>query len=386
MKVAVVTGTRAEFGLLAPLMHKIESSEKLDLQLIVTGAHLLEEFGSTVDEIRAEGFTIDRTVPEITSALTGQEVARQVGAGVISFTDSLEELSPDVVVLLGDRYELLAAATAAFFLDIPIVHLHGGEVTQGAFDDAIRHAISKFARIHAVAAPEYAERLIRAGEQPDSVHVVGGLGVHALEVMEKLSRGELETLLGFVLKSPVLVVTYHPVTAGERDTQSEINSLISALGKFPSATVIFTLPNADPEHRIIAESIKQAVAKHANWYVFASLGIQKYSSLLEQASVVVGNSSSGLLEAPSCGVPTVNIGPRQDGRIKAVSVLSCGTQQFEIEESIQLALSPYFQKSLVGMENPYGGPGAPDRILSILEVTPFGTLGPKKYFDPTGKD
>jgi len=385
MKVAVVTGTRAEFGLLAPLMHKIESSEKLDLQLIVTGAHLLVEFGSTVDEIRAEGFTIDRTVPEITSASTGQEVARQVGVGVIAFTETLGELAPDVVLLLGDRYELLAAATAAFFLDIPIVHVHGGEVTQGAFDDAIRHVISKFARVHAVAAPEYAERLIRAGEQPDSVHVVGGLGVDALANVQRLSRHELEAELGIRLGDPLFLVTYHPVTAAAHDTKREIASLAAALEAFPEATVVFTLPNADPEHEIITMALEQAVLRRDRWHLFSSLGTRNYVSLLSEAAVVVGNSSSGLLEAPSLEVPTVNIGPRQEGRLAAQSVLSCGTNQEEIEENITRAISRQFADSIRGMESPYGKPGATDRIIALLESIPFDTLVEKVYYDPPEK-
>jgi len=385
MKVAVVTGTRAEFGLLAPLMHKIESSEKLDLQLIVTGAHLLAEFGSTVGEIRAEGFTIDRTVPEITSASTGQEVARQVGAGVIAFTDALGELAPDAVLLLGDRYELLAAATAAFFLDIPIVHVHGGEVTQGAFDDAIRHVISKFARVHAVAAPEYAERLIRAGEQPDSVHVVGGLGVDALANVQRLSRHELEAELGIRLGDPLFLVTYHPVTAAAHDTKREIASLAAALEAFPEATVVFTLPNADPEHEIITMALEQAVLRRDRWHLFSSLGTRNYVSLLSEAAVVVGNSSSGLLEAPSLEVPTVNIGPRQDGRLAAQSVLPCGTNQEEIEENITRGISREFADSIRGMESPYGKPGATDRIIALLESVPFDTLVQKVYYDPPEK-
>ena len=385
MKVAVVTGTRAEYGLLAPLMHKVESSKKLDLQLIVTGAHLLGEFGSTVDEIRAEGFTIDKTVPEITSASTGQEVARQVGVGIVSFTDTLVELAPDVVLLLGDRYELLAAATAAFFLGIRIVHVHGGEVTQGAFDDAIRHAISRFARVHLVAAPEYAARLIRAGEQPDSVHVVGGLGVDALANVRRLARDELEAELGIRLGDPLFLVTYHPVTAAAHDTSREIASLVSALEEFPEATVVFTLPNADPEHEIIAAALKQAVSVHDGWSLVSSLGTVNYVSLLSEAAVVVGNSSSGLLEAPSLEVPTVNIGPRQEGRLAAQSVLSCGTGQEEIEENITRAISREFADSIRGLESPYGKPGAADRIIAVLESVSFDNLVEKVYYDSADK-
>ena len=384
-KIAVVTGTRAEYGLLAPVMHKIKASSSLELQVIVTGAHLLAEFGLTVEDIVEEGFVVNRSIPEISSASTGAEVAQQVGAGVIAFTAAFGELAPDALVLLGDRYELLAAATAAYFLAIPIVHLHGGEVTQGAFDDAIRHTISQFARVHAVAAPEYAERLIRAGAQPDSVHVVGGLGVDSVHSADNLTKNELEAALGIVLEGPLLLVTYHPVTAGKHDTETEIQSLFSALGSFPEATVVFTLPNADPEHDVIAKALQEVVKGKEDWHLFSSLGATTYLSLLTQASAVVGNSSSGLTEAPILRVPTVNIGPRQDGRLKARTVLSCGTGQAEIEEAIVQALSHDFMESLIGVESPYGTAGATDRVLALLESTAFDTLDQKKYYDPPEK-
>ena len=380
-KIAVVTGTRAEYGLLSPLMHKIKESTTLQLQVIVTGAHLLPQFGLTVREIEADGFVIDHTVPEISSASDGHEVARQVGAGTIALTDVFLDLVPDAVVLVGDRFELMAAATAAMFLNIPIVHVHGGEVTHGAFDDAVRHAISQFSRIHCVAAPEYAARLIRAGAQPDSVHVVGGLGVDALHSVDRMTSDELSTELGMSVDGTVLLVTFHPVTAAAHDTQAEVSALIEALEKFPDATVVFTAPNADPEHRIVRDAIAQAVGRHKNWHVFSSLGLRKYSSLLAHASAVVGNSSSGLLEAPSLGIPTVNVGPRQDGRLMAMSVLSCGTSAADIRDSITHALSPSFRESLAGMETHYGGPGAADRILSLLEATAFDSLAEKKYYD-----
>lgn len=381
-KIAVVTGTRAEYGLLAPLMHKIESSPILDLQVVVTGAHLLPEFGLTVKDIVREGFRIDISVPEISSASNGLEVAKQVGAGVTAFTAAFEMLAPDAVLLLGDRYELLAAATAAFFSGIPIVHLHGGEVTRGAFDDAIRHAISQFARVHAVAAPEYAERIIRAGAQPDSVHVVGGLGVDSLFGVEKLTKSDLEAELGIVVENPLLLVTYHPVTAAKHDTALEIQSLVSALHSFPDATVVFTLPNADPEHGVINQVLQQAVKGKENWHLFASLGAKLYLSLLAQASAVVGNSSSGILEAPTLCVPTVNIGPRQDGRLKAQSVISCGTGEATIEAAITQALSMEFVETLSGMESPYGKAGATGKVLALLESTVFDTLKQKEYYDP----
>lgn len=381
MKIAVVTGTRAEYGLLAPLMHKIQDSQILELQLIVTGAHLLPEFGSTVDEITRDGFNIDRLVPELSKASTGPEVARQVGRGIPAFVQVLEDLSPEAVLLLGDRYELLAAAIASFFLGIPIVHLHGGELTQGAFDDAIRHTISQYAHIHAVAAPEYRNRLIRAGASPESVHIVGGLGIDSLQNSDLLSLSELEEDLGIALRSPVLLVTYHPVTSATHDTAQEIDGLIQALRSFPEATVVFTLPNADPEHKVISDALSDAVISEDNWHLFSSLGSQKYLSLMSHGSAVIGNSSSGLMEAPSLGVPTVNIGPRQSGRLLARSVFTCGPTAAEIRDTIGLALAAGSEGLLRSGESPYGQPGASERVLALLEATVFASLGPREYYD-----
>lgn len=372
--VAVVTGTRAEFGLLAPLMRKVRSSSSLNLQVIATGTHLLPEFGMTKNEITQMGFTIDWEVSEITRALTPSDAARQVGFGIVGFTEALQSLSPDALILLGDRYELLAAATSAFFLGVPIVHLHGGESTEGAFDDAIRHAISQFASLHAVAAEEYADRLIRAGAAPKDVHVVGGFGIDSIQHTTRLTRSELESQLGISTSQPLFLVTYHPVTSGPHDTLAEIEALVQALRSFPKATVVFTSPNADPEHDVIQEAIQSVVKMNSNWHVFDSLGSEKYLSLLAEASVIVGNSSSGLMEAPALGVPTVNIGPRQAGRLMAGSVLCCGPSQAEIERSIFRACSRDFRQSFGGSENPYGKPGASSAVLYLLESSDFDSL------------
>lgn len=385
MRIAVVTGTRAEYGLLAPIMHGIEDSPNLDLQVLVTGSHLLDDFGLTVDEIASDGFQISRQIREISSANSGIEVARQVGAGTAAFADALVDLGPSAVLLLGDRYELFAAASAAFFLDIPIVHLHGGEITAGAFDDAIRHAVSQLARLHAVAAPEYGERLIRAGADPRDVHVVGGLGVDSIRRTDKLSRNELETELGFRLRETLLLVTYHPVTLADHDTLTEIRSLLHALDAVSNASVVFTMPNTDPEHATIVEEVEQAVTKRPDWHLFASLGSEKYLSLLALSSAVVGNSSSGLMEAPTLGIPTVNVGPRQDGRLLASSVICCGTGANEIREAIARALSSEFVESIQGLSSPYGESGAADRVLALLETTSFDNLEPRKYYDSPEK-
>lgn len=382
MKVCVVTSTRADFGLLKGLLHRINDSSMFDLQVVATGAHLLEQFGATRQDILNSGFTVNLEVTELTSATTGSDVADQVGGGIVGFSAGFQRLGPDVVVLLGDRYEMLAAAVAAFFLKIPIVHLHGGEVTQGAFDDAIRHSITKFAQIHCVAAKEYAERIIRAGEPPESVHVTGGLGVDEILRTDLLSKKELEDALGLNLGWPFFLVTYHPVTAGTHDSSQEIESLIEALDSFSGATVIFTMPGADPEHQVIVNRIAEAVSLRApDWHFIVSLGQQKYLSLVAVASAVVGNSSSGLLEAPTLKTPTVNIGNRQTGRRMASSVLQADATTARITEALRYAVSPQFKAVAAKTENPYGGGGAVDRIVKILEETDFSRLGQKIYHD-----
>jgi GDP/UDP-N,N'-diacetylbacillosamine 2-epimerase (hydrolysing) len=363
-------------------MTRIEESRKLDLQVVVTGAHLMSQFGNTVQDIVDAGFSVDWRVTELSAASTGADVANQVGEGISGFSRGFQNLTPDVVVLLGDRYEILSGAIAAFFLEIPVLHLHGGEVTHGAFDDAIRHSISKFARTHGVAAAEYAERLIRAGEQPDSVHIVGGLGVDEILRTTLLSRQELESSLELALESEVFLVTYHPVTAGAHDSRAEVDSLIAALDCFPEATVIFTMPGADPDHQIVVERITEAVATRSpRWHFFSSLGQQKYLSLLALASAVVGNSSSGILEAPTVRTPTVNIGPRQAGRLMAHSVIQAEPTTVSVVGALNSAISPEFRAILADVVNPYGTGGAVDKIMGILEETDFSTLGPKIYHD-----
>ncbi len=382
MKVCVVTSTRADFGLLRGMMTRIEESRKLDLQVLVTGAHLMSQFGNTVQDIADAGFSVDWTVTELSAASTGADVADQVGEGISGFRRGFQNLNPDVVVLLGDRYEILSGAIAAFFLDIPVLHLHGGEVTHGAFDDTIRHTITKFARIHGVATPEYAERIIRAGEQPDSVHIVGGLGVDEILRTTLLSRQELESSLELALDGEVFLVTYHPVTAGAHDSGAEIDSLVAALDSFPEATVIFTMPGADPDHQIVVERITEAVATRSpRWHFFSSLGQEKYLSLLALASAVVGNSSSGILEAPTLRTPTVNIGPRQAGRLMAHSVIQAEPTTASIVLALNRARSPEFQSILEDVANPYGTGGAVDKIIGVLEETDFSTLGPKIHYD-----
>lgn len=382
MKICVVTGTRAEFGLLQGLMGLIDASENYDLQVVVTGTHLLEDFGYTVNAITDAGFTIDARVPQITYAVSGSDVATQVGEGVVGFTQAFSALEPDALVVLGDRYEMLAASMAAFFLDIPILHIHGGEVTHGAFDDTIRHTITKLASLHCVAHEDYARRVIQLGERPERVHVVGGLGVDRLAETHLLSKGELERELGLEIGEPLFLVTYHPVTSGVSDALQEVRQLIASLEEFPDATVIVTMPNADPDHQTIASALVDAVARNQERWLFSrSLGQVRFWSLMALATAVVGNSSSGILEAPSFRTATVNIGPRQRGRIMAGSVVSCAPDATAIFRALRQVMEEAFRQSLHAVQNPLGGPGASERIVALLPKLESATLKAKVFYD-----
>jgi UDP-hydrolysing UDP-N-acetyl-D-glucosamine 2-epimerase len=387
MKVCVVTGTRAEFGLLQGLMTLIGASENHKLQVVVTGTHLLEEFGHTVNAISAAGFTIDARVPQITRAVTGRDVTAQVGEGIIGFGDALLDLEPDAIVVLGDRYEMLAASVAAFFLKVPILHIHGGELTNGAFDDTVRHMITKLASLHCVAHEAYARRVIQLGEQPDTVHVVGGLGADQLSATKRLTREELEAELGVQLNQPLFLVTYHPVTSGVSGAAEEAEQLIAALEEFPDATVVITLPNADPEHQIISSALADAAARHPErWLFWKSLGQANYWSLMALATAVVGNSSSGILEAPSFPTPTVNIGPRQRGRIAARSVVSCAPRTAEISRALVQVMDQEFIDSLEGIASPFGAEGASSLVFSLLSKLEGITVKGKIFYDLTPEE
>jgi UDP-N-acetylglucosamine 2-epimerase (non-hydrolysing) len=385
MKLAVVTGTRAEFGLLSGLMALIDESSKLELQVVVTGTHLLPEFGHTVDAITAAGFHIAAQVRAITHANTGADVGRQVGAGTSEFTDTFSSLSPDVVVLLGDRYEMLAAAIAAFFLGIPIVHIHGGEVTHGAFDDTIRHAITKFSSVHCVAHADYAARVVQLGEPPETVHVVGALGIDQLSNTVLKTREQLEETFGITLRDPLFLATYHPVTSGASDPQAEVSALVAALEAIPEATVIVTMSNADPDHQVIVDALRGAAQRHTERWLFSeSLGQVNYWSIMALATAVVGNSSSGILEGPSFQTATVNIGPRQDGRLFASSVVPCQPTEASISGALGRVMLPGFAETLRSTTNPLGGPGAAARILAVIENLCPGNLKEKVFYDQPG--
>lgn len=380
-KICVVTGTRAEYGLLRHLMKLIARSEDLDLQIVVTGSHLVERFGATYQEIGDDGFTIDHKVDIELIDDTPVGISRSTGLGVTRFAEVFEALSPDLLLILGDRFEVLSAAIPAMLARIPIAHLHGGELTEGAVDEAIRHSITKLSHLHFVANDEYRNRVIQLGEQPSSVFMVGGLGVDAIGKIRLWEREELESNLGFRFLKRNLLVTFHPVTLENKSSAEQMTQLLNALDSLEDTRLIFTMPNADADHHAIYEMIEQFVSSRANAVVFASLGQVRYLSCLRQVDGVIGNSSSGLAEVPSFKKGTVNIGDRQKGRLMAASVINCDPTRESIEAAIHRLYSAEFQKSLATVTNPYGDGGAAEKILKVLEQTDFSNLIRKKFFD-----
>jgi GDP/UDP-N,N'-diacetylbacillosamine 2-epimerase (hydrolysing) len=380
-KVCVITGTRADYGLLRWVIEGICQSHLLDLQLIVTGTHLSPEFGMTIREIETDRYKIDRKVEMLLSSDTSVGVAKSMGLGVIGFSDAFAELKPDLVVILGDRYEIFAAAAAAMIACIPIAHLHGGEATEGAFDEAIRHSISKMSHLHFVATEEYRQRVIQLGEQPKYVFNVGGLGIDGILNLELLSRNDLEIKLGFKFFKRNLLITFHPVTLERNKCSDQIDELLIALAELEDTGLIFTMPNADTDARLLHLKINTFCEEHSNARFYSSLGQLVYLSCLKHFDGVVGNSSSGLLEAPSFKKGTINIGDRQLGRLRASSVIDCLPERESISKALEHLFSTKFQDQLLDVKNPYGTGGASDNIIKVLEQQQFDTLLKKRFYD-----
>jgi GDP/UDP-N,N'-diacetylbacillosamine 2-epimerase (hydrolysing) len=380
-RICVVTGSRAEYGLLRWVIDGIEKSPSLDLQLVATGMHLSPEFGLTYQEIERDGYQIDAKVEMLLSSDSATGVAKSMGLGLIGFADVFERLRPDVVVLLGDRFEVLAAASAALVARIPIAHIHGGETTEGAFDEAIRHAVTKMSHLHFVAAAPYRQRVIQLGEHPDRVHLVGGLGVDAIHRLPLLDRAALEASLDFRFSVRNLLVTFHPVTLESQSVEQQMDELLAALDALPDTRLIITLPNADNGGRAIIRRIEAFVASHPNARAYTSLGQLRYLSCLRQVDAVVGNSSSGLAEAPSMGIGTINIGDRQRGRLRAASVIDCKPEHHDILRAIQMSYSAAFRAKLATAANPYGDGGASERIVQMLEFSSVSDLVKKSFYD-----
>ena len=380
-KICVVTGTRAEYGLLRWVMEGIRNSSELNLQVIATGMHLSPEFGLTYREIEKDGFRIDRKVEMLLSSDTPIGITKSMGLGMIGFADALNEFKPDLLLVLGDRYEIIVAASAAMVARIPIAHLHGGEATEGAFDEAIRHSITKMSHLHFVAAEEYRQRVIQLGENPNQVFHVGGLGIDNIVRLKLLNREELEDSLDFKLGSKNLLVTYHSVTLEHGLASNQMGELLAALEKLDDVTLIFTMPNSDTDGRILFQVIEDFVARNPRAKVFTSLGQLCYLSCIKHVDGVVGNSSSGLTEVPTFRKGTINIGDRQRGRLKAKSVIDCDPKEASISSAIQKLYSTEFQNKLTTVKNPYGSGGASESIVNILKKISLDGILKKKFYN-----
>ncbi|NMM42023.1 UDP-N-acetylglucosamine 2-epimerase [Pseudoalteromonas arctica] len=380
MKIAVFTGTRAEYGLLFWLLKDIKNDPELTLQLLVSGMHLSSEFGETYKQIEQDGFTIDEKIEILLSSDTAVGTAKSMGLGVLGFADALNRLKPDALVILGDRFEALAAAQTAMILRIPILHLHGGEITEGAYDDAIRHAITKLSYLHGTSTKEYQQRVIQLGEQPERVRNIGAIGLDHLKRGEFMTVDEIANSLSFRLSQPYFLVTYHPVTLGDEQPEQSFNALLEALNEFPEHQVILTYPNADDGgRRIIPLLEKYAEQQPRRVCVIPSLGQKRYLSAVKHASVVIGNSSSGVIEVPSFNIPTVNIGVRQKGRLAAKSVLHCDATKAAINAAIVSALQGDYKVAGKEITNPYGAGNASEQAIAMLKTLKFEPS--KSFYD-----
>lgn len=382
-KICIVTATRAEYGLLKPVIDKIHKSEKLELRLVVTGMHLSPEFGLTYKEIEEDGYPIDQKIEMLLSSDTPTGITKSMGVALVGFADYFSVNRPDIVVILGDRYEMLMVATTALIARIPIAHLHGGEKTEGAVDEAIRHSITKMSQLHFAATEEYRRRVIQLGEQPDRVFNVGALGVENARKVSLLGREELEQQIGFRFAKPTIIVTYHPVTLETLTAREQFAEILSVIDKHKEISVIFTKANADTDGRIINQMIDEYVGKNSDRCVaYTSLGQRRYLSALQYVDAVLGNSSSGLIEVPSFHIPTINIGDRQRGRACAKSVIHCGNMVQEIDKALQMALSEEFRKDLITIQNPYDKEGTSDKIVeTICDVLYNGIEMKKTFYD-----
>lgn len=378
-KVCVVTGTRAEYGLLFWLMKEIQTDPDLELQVIATGMHLASEFGLTSKVIEDDGFVLDAKVEMLLASDTSVGITKSMGLGVIGFADALERLNPDLLVLLGDRFEILPAAQAALVARIPIAHLFGGDTTEGAFDEAIRHSITKMAHLHFVSNEKSAARVRQLGENPQHIYTFGSTGIDQIKKVGRLSRQEIEEEIGYTFQKKNLLITFHPATLEEHSPEKQFQELLDALDLLgPDVGVIFTYPNADPTGRSLILMIDSFVAEHPQANAYASLGQLRYLSVMAQVDAVVGNSSSGLYEAPSFKIPTVNIGDRQKGRLQASSVINCAPDAKLIGETIQTA----FVMDCSAVVNPFGDGDASQKIKDVLKLAHLDeTLLKKHFFD-----
>ena len=383
--ICVVTGSRAEYGLLYPLIKLIADDIELQLQLVATGMHLSPEFGLTYRQIEADGFVIDAKVEMLLSSDTPVGITKSMGLGLIGFADAFERLKPDLIVLLGDRFEAMAAAQAAMVANIPIAHLHGGESTEGVIDEAIRHSITKMSHLHFTSTEPYRQRVIQLGEQPEHVYNVGAIGLDNIRNLMLLDRSAFEQSIDFKLGRLNFLVTYHPLSLSGQDAEQQMERLLAALDHFEQANIVFTKPNADTNGRIIGQLIdKYTAARNERVVCHTSLGQLRYLSAISHVDVVIGNSSSGIIEVPYMNKPTVNIGRRQDGRVKGLSIIDCDDSTGEIIRAINKALSPDFRQ-LCNQANSsmYGDGQTAERIIEVLRSVPLDRLLIKSFYTMT---
>lgn len=367
-KICVITGTRAEFGLLRPLIELIANDKELQLQLIATGMHLSPEFGYTLNEITDAGFVVDKKVECLLSSDSSIGVSKTIALAVSGFADALTELTPDLVVVLGDRTEILGAVIATAMANIPIAHLHGGETTEGAYDEAIRHSITKFSHLHFTSTEAYRKRVIQLGEHPDTVFNVGAIGLDAIKKLPLLDKASFEQTIGFKLKERNILITYHPVTLEKEAPIKTFENILTALDELTDTALIFTHANSDKNGRIINKMITEYVSNHKDKAVeFKSLGQLRYLSALQYVDFVIGNSSSGILEVPAFYIPTINIGDRQKGRICNESVINSNNSLEDIKKSITFALDKTFREKIQQQELLYGNGTAAGKILQIIK-------------------
>ena len=381
-KICIFTGTRAEYSLLRWVIRGIQDTPDLTLQIVATGMHLSPEFGMTIQEIRIDGFEPDETVETLLSGDTPTAICKSMGLALIGYGEALQRLNPDMVVVLGDRFETFCMAAATQVCRVPLAHIHGGEITEGAIDEAFRHAITKMAHLHFASCEAYRRRIIQLGEAPDRVFNVGALGVENIQRTPLMDLSELTESIGFSLEKPYFLVTFHPVTLEKSTADGQFHALLEALDGFPEFNVIFTKTNADTDGRIINRLIDDYAGKHPErCLAVTSLGMRRYLSTMKYCTAVIGNSSSGIVEAPTFKVPTVNTGDRQKGRIQAASILNCPPEAAAIRQTIIRALSPVFQESLSSISNPYDRPGTCSIIVGMLENAVIFGITKKTFHD-----
>lgn len=381
-RICIATGTRADWGLLSPIAQALNKRDDVDLKIIATNMHLSEEYGSTWKEIENDGLKIDWRVKMKSDADTRKDTVLAMSECMAGMAEALAALRPDLLVILGDRYEMLATASAALILRIPIAHIAGGAISQGAYDESIRHAITKMSHIHLTETERYRKRVIQLGENPEHVIYTGAIGVYNIMHTQYISREQLERELNLTLSDRLILATFHPATLDEMPPQQQCKNLLAALDRHPDYQTIFTYPNHDSEGRIIIQLIESYRRRHPERVaVFPSLGMRRYLSMLHCATAVVGNSSSGIVEVPSIGIPTLDIGIRQMGRTAAPSVLHCGVSEEEIADGLETVLSSSFRMIAKSAENPYYLPDTLEKMVDAIVNTPLDNIIIKPFYD-----